>query len=78
MFDLGNFVGRIFDSMYNLYWVLFGKVGLDILVLPGHHNVAEIVATILFICYHIVAVLILLNSLIGMLSNTYNSVEVRL
>ncbi|XP_071808916.1 short transient receptor potential channel 1-like [Asterias amurensis] len=65
----------VFVSLYNLYWALFGKIGLDILVIPGHHAVAEIVATLLFICYHIVAVLILLNALIGMLSNTYNGVE---
>ncbi|XP_033643704.1 short transient receptor potential channel 6-like [Asterias rubens] len=65
----------VFVSLYNLYWTLFGKIGLDILVIPGHHAVAEIVATLLFLCYHIVAVLILLNALIGMLSNTYNSIE---
>ncbi len=64
--------------MIDLYWSLFGMVETDILVLPAKQSVAETVGTALFVCYHIVAVLVLLNALIGMLSNTYNIVEVRI
>ncbi|XP_071808444.1 short transient receptor potential channel 7-like [Asterias amurensis] len=66
-----SFIG----GMHDLYWSLFGMIGTNILVLPAKQSVAETAGTALYVCYHIVAVLVLLNALIGMLSNTYNIVE---
>ena len=48
----------------------------DTLTLPGKFVVAEVIGSVLFIVYHIIAVLVLLNAFIGMLSNTYNLTEV--
>ncbi|XP_022080138.1 short transient receptor potential channel 5-like isoform X2 [Acanthaster planci] len=62
-------------SVQDLYWSLYGFIGTDVLQLPGKHSVAEGVGTFLFTGYLIVAVLVLLNALIGMLSNTYNLTE---
>ncbi|XP_038061406.1 short transient receptor potential channel 6-like [Patiria miniata] len=63
------------DTIASLYWSLFGMIDLDVLELTAHYSVAEFVGTFLFLAYHIVAVLVLLNALIGMLSNTYNLTE---
>ncbi|XP_038061368.1 uncharacterized protein LOC119732071 [Patiria miniata] len=63
------------SSVKDLYWSLYGFIGIDVFQLPGKHSVAEGVGTFLFIGYLIVAVLVLLNALIGMLSNTYNRTE---
>ncbi len=68
---------RFGASVIDLYWSLYGNIELDVLVLPAQYSVAESVGTALFLLYHIAAVLVLLNALIGMLSNTYNLVEVR-
>ncbi|XP_022106370.1 short transient receptor potential channel 4-like isoform X2 [Acanthaster planci] len=66
-----TFVGSVQD----LYWSLYGLTEIDVLELPGKNSVAEGVGTFLYVCYLIVAVLVLLNALIGMLSNTYNLTE---
>ncbi|XP_038061410.1 short transient receptor potential channel 4-like [Patiria miniata] len=64
-----------FVSVKDLYWALYGFVGPRGLELTGKHSVAETVGTFLFVCYLIFAVVVLLNALIGMLSNTYNLTE---
>ena len=68
---------RFPSSVLDLYWSLYGFIGTDVLRLPGKHSVAEGVGTALFTGYLIIAVFVLLNALIGMLSNTYNATEVR-
>ena len=72
-----NSIFRFFRSVQDLYWSLYGFTEIDVLKLPGKHSVAEGVGTFLYVCYLVVAVVVLLNALIGMLSNTYNIVEVQ-
>ncbi|XP_022106151.1 uncharacterized protein LOC110987534 isoform X2 [Acanthaster planci] len=63
------------DAISSLYWSLFGMIELDVLMLSSKHSVAEVVGTFMFVMYHIMVVLVMLNALIGMLSNTYNITE---
>ena len=68
---------RFPDSLVELYWTLFGFTELSTLGLAPQHVLAEMIGTVLYGMYLVIGVLILLNALIGMLSNTYNSVDVR-
>ncbi|XP_002733765.1 transient-receptor-potential-like protein [Saccoglossus kowalevskii] len=63
-------------SMQTLFWALFGLVGTDVIKLPTQgHNYTEFVGEILFACYHVVAIIVLLNMLIAMMSKSYQEIE---
>ncbi len=68
-----SFIG----TLQALFWTLFGKTKLRTLELSNINSLSEGVGTFLFAGYIVVAVLILLSALVGMLSNSYNTVEVR-
>ena len=64
--------------MATLFWALFGLPDLDILDLKGvPHTFTEGVVTGLYAAYHIIAIVVLMNVLIAMMSNTYTRIEVR-
>ncbi|XP_033644367.1 short transient receptor potential channel 4-like [Asterias rubens] len=65
----------LFVSLFDLYWTLFGIVEKDSVRLPPGFQLQETIGTLMFAAYHVVGVLVLLNALIGMLSNTYMKVE---
>ncbi|XP_022108366.1 short transient receptor potential channel 5-like [Acanthaster planci] len=64
------------QSMLTLFWSLFGLEGLEIIrVNHAKHGFTEAVGTILFALYMMFAVVVMLNALIAMMSNTYTRVE---
>ena len=71
-------IHRLFVSLFDLYWTLFGIVEKDSVRLPPGFQLQETIGTLMFAAYHVVGVLVLLNALIGMLSNTYMKVGVSL
>ena len=63
--------------MGTLFWALFGLPDLDILDLRhANHTFTEGVGTGLYAVYHIIAIVVLMNVLIAMMSNTYTRIEV--
>ncbi|XP_077984510.1 transient-receptor-potential-like protein [Glandiceps talaboti] len=66
------------SSMQNLFWALFGLVSTDEIKLPAGlegHVYTETVAEALFACYHVASIIVLLNMLIAMMSNSYQEIE---
>ena len=63
--------------MATLFWALFGLPDLEILDLKGiNHVFTEFIGTALYAAYHVIAIVVLLNVLIAMMSNTYTRIEV--
>nr|XP_054760143.1 short transient receptor potential channel 4-like [Lytechinus pictus] len=64
-------------SMLTLFWALFGLESLSIIQLESgiNHYFTEAVGTFLFGLYLMFAVVVMLNALIAMMSNTYTRVE---
>ena len=63
--------------MGTLFWALFGLPDISIVSLGGvNHQFTETVGQLLYGVYHIIAIVVLLNVLIAMMSNTYTRVEV--
>ncbi|XP_072015780.1 LOW QUALITY PROTEIN: short transient receptor potential channel 4-like [Amphiura filiformis] len=68
--------GSIPDTMATLFWALFGLPDLEILDLKGvNHVFTEFIGTALYAAYHVIAIVVLLNVLIAMMSNTYTRIE---
>ncbi|XP_038063933.1 short transient receptor potential channel 4-like isoform X2 [Patiria miniata] len=64
------------ETMATLFWALFGLPDLEILDLKGvSHTFTEGVGTGLYAAYHIIAIVVLMNVLIAMMSNTYTRIE---
>ena len=64
--------------MLTLFWALFGLESLSIIELQDdvNHYFTEAVGTLLYALYLMFAVVVMLNALIAMMSNTYTRVEV--
>ncbi|XP_077863793.1 short transient receptor potential channel 7-like [Saccoglossus kowalevskii] len=68
--------GTIPDALNTLFWALFGVSELVSLDIKGaDHWFTESVGRILFAAYHVIGMVVLLNVLIAMMSNTYTKVE---
>ena len=83
---------RLEESFQTLYWALFGysppvfadivvsdvvtKVNNMTVIHPNHHRLTELFGQTMFAIYNVVAIVILLNLLIGLLGNTFNEVKV--
>ncbi|XP_071842592.1 short transient receptor potential channel 5-like isoform X3 [Apostichopus japonicus] len=66
----------VWSSMQILFWSLFGLVDLEMLsLIPDDHMVTKQLARVMFGFYMMVAVVVMLNALIAMMSNTYTRVE---
>ena len=67
--------------MATLFWALFGLPDMNIVNLsnlaPVEHWFTETVGNLLYATYHVVSIVVLLNVLIAMMSNTYTRVEAR-
>ena len=71
-----HFICSIGHATLTLFWTLFGMIGIDILSLPANQRVQQIAGVGMFVLFHLLAVLVLLNALIAVMSNVYNAVEV--
>ena len=70
------------ESSNTLFWALFGELELEHLQLQvetesGHPDLTAFVGQFMFALYLLVAVIVLLNALIAMMSSTYARVQVR-
>ncbi|XP_077985486.1 short transient receptor potential channel 5-like [Glandiceps talaboti] len=65
----------IVNTMRTLFWSLFGLIDLDVLNVDADHSFTVSVGEFAFALYHGLAIIILLNALIAMMSNTYTRVE---
>ncbi|XP_071958042.1 short transient receptor potential channel 4-like [Antedon mediterranea] len=66
----------IWQSLLTLFWTLFGLQNASVVQLnDAGHTFTEIIGTLLFAFYLLFAVVVLLNALIAMMSNTYTRVE---
>ncbi|XP_078495627.1 short transient receptor potential channel 4-like [Ciona intestinalis] len=61
----------VWYSIIDLFWALFGQMDISKLSLSGKHLFTEYVAKALLAVYHIIAIIILLNMLIAMMSRSY-------
>ena len=80
-----SFPSRISDSFKNLFWNLFGyeePLSLDHGAEEEHSlnngtsTQIDIIGTTLLGAYHVIAIIVLANILIAMVTNTYNTIEV--
>ncbi|XP_077863421.1 short transient receptor potential channel 5-like [Saccoglossus kowalevskii] len=68
--------GSITDALSTLFWTLFGMSDLASLDVYGlDHWFTEAIGRLLYAAYHILAIVVLLNILIAMMSNTYTRIE---
>ncbi|XP_077863895.1 short transient receptor potential channel 4-like [Saccoglossus kowalevskii] len=66
----------ISGTLNSLFWALFGVNNLDSLTVEGDTDwVIEVVGYILYGAYHLIAIIVLLNILIAMMSNTYTRID---
>lgn len=64
------------NTMMTLFWALFGLPDLDILDLKAvRQDFTETVGLLLYAAYHVIAIVVLLNVLIAMMSSTYTRIE---
>ena len=67
---------RIEGVFGTLFWALFGHVELSTFKTSDHAQITEVTGHLLFATYSLASVLVALNLLIAMLSNTYKKVDV--
>ncbi|XP_022086358.1 short transient receptor potential channel 5-like isoform X2 [Acanthaster planci] len=67
--------GSLWNSIETLFWSLFDLMNLDNLKMNADLGFSQVVGTILYAAYSLVGVVVLLNALIAMMSNTYTRVE---
>ncbi|XP_033631604.1 transient-receptor-potential-like protein [Asterias rubens] len=75
-----NGFSQIERSFLNLLWALFGLTSSDAIKLElankSANNVSvEVVGELLLLCYHIIAIIVLLNMLIAMMSNSFQNIQ---
>ncbi|XP_041481889.1 short transient receptor potential channel 5-like [Lytechinus variegatus] len=63
-------------TLSTLFWALFGLPEMNIVDIRGvDHEFTETVGLMLYAAYHVIAIVVLLNVLIAMMSNTYTRIE---
>lgn len=66
--------------MATLFWALFGLPDISVVdfttAVGTKHYFTQTVGNLLYATYHVIAIVVLLNVLIAMMSNTYTRVEV--
>ncbi|XP_070565521.1 short transient receptor potential channel 4-like [Ptychodera flava] len=69
-----RFFADVWASLKTLFWSLYGLIDLEALQVEADHLSTEFVGALLFACYQIAAVIILLNLLIALMGTTYDSI----
>ncbi|XP_030853348.1 short transient receptor potential channel 5 [Strongylocentrotus purpuratus] len=71
--------GTLGETMATLFWALFGLPDMNIVNLSSQANIphtfTQTVGNFLYATYHVISIVVLLNVLIAMMSNTYTRVE---
>lgn len=58
-------------SLGSLFWAIFGHIDMNQMSLPGKHQPTEVMGRILLASYHVVAIVVLINMLIAMMTKSY-------
>nr|XP_018668390.1 short transient receptor potential channel 4-like [Ciona intestinalis] len=69
--EINTMFHSVWYSMIDLFWSLFGQLDMSKLSLSGKHLFTEYVAKALLAIYHVIAIIVLLNMLIAMMSRSY-------
>ncbi|XP_054261415.1 transient-receptor-potential-like protein [Macrosteles quadrilineatus] len=67
--------GNVFEASQSLFWASFGMVGLDSFDLMGIKTYTRFWGLLMFGSYSVINVIVLLNLLIAMMSNSYALIE---
>jgi transient-receptor-potential-like protein len=70
-FELNLCLSSLFESSQSLFWASFGMVGLDDFELTGAKSYTRFWGLLMFGSYSVINVIVLLNLLIAMMSNSY-------
>lgn len=62
---------NLFEILQSLYWAVYGLVDLEHAHLDEPHKLTELIGKLMFGSYSMIAIIILLNLLIAMMSNSY-------
>lgn len=66
----------LFESSQSLFWASFGMVGLETFELEGIKSYTRFWGLLMFGSYSVINVIVLLNLLIAMMSNSYAMIDV--
>ncbi|XP_078488075.1 short transient receptor potential channel 4-like isoform X2 [Ciona intestinalis] len=69
--EINTMFHSVWYSMIDLFWSLFGQLDMSKLSLSGKHLFTEYVGKALLAVYHVIAIIVLLNMLIAMMSRSY-------
>lgn len=67
--------GSLFESSQSLFWASFGMVGLETFELTGIKSYTRFWGLLMFGSYSVINVIVLLNLLIAMMSNSYAMID---
>ncbi|XP_073813847.1 transient receptor potential-like [Musca autumnalis] len=67
--------GNLFESSQSLFWASFGMVGLEDFELSGIKSYTRFWGLLMFGSYSVINVIVLLNLLIAMMSNSYAMID---
>uniref|UniRef100_A0A336L2Z3 CSON002599 protein n=1 Tax=Culicoides sonorensis TaxID=179676 RepID=A0A336L2Z3_CULSO len=67
--------GNLFESSQSLFWASFGMVGLEAFELTGIKSYTRFWGLLMFGSYSVINVIVLLNLLIAMMSNSYAMID---
>ena len=73
----GPYFCRIWNSYLTLFWALFGLMPLSTVREGSMQSFTKRVGEILLMVYHIMAIIVLINMLIAMMSSSFQEIEVR-
>ncbi|XP_034250296.1 transient-receptor-potential-like protein [Thrips palmi] len=68
---------NLFEASQSLFWASFGNVGIDSFELTGIKQYTRFWGLLMFGSYSVINVIVLLNLLIAMMSNSYAMIEER-
>lgn len=66
----------LFESSQSLFWASFGMIGLENFELEGIKTYTRFWGLLMFGSYSVINVIVLLNLLIAMMSNSYAMIDV--
>ncbi|XP_055629755.1 transient-receptor-potential-like protein [Toxorhynchites rutilus septentrionalis] len=67
--------GNLFESSQSLFWASFGTIGLESFELTGIKSYTRFWGLLMFGSYSVINVIVLLNLLIAMMSNSYAMID---
>ncbi|OWA53372.1 Transient receptor potential-gamma protein [Hypsibius exemplaris] len=66
---------NLWETLQTLIWAIFGLIDLDHLDLKENHSYTEFVGRLMFGTYSVISIIVLLNMLIAMMSNSYQQIS---